>query len=274
MIRLSLFFGLMLGWLGACTAPDEPVRSLGERPMRIVSLDYCADQFVLKFADRDHILAVSPDARKDFSFMRGAADGVESVRPLAEDVLILQPDLVVRAYGGGPKAAHFFERAGIPVLDVGWSPDIAAVRANTLRLAAALGHPERGIAVIDEMDRRLAEIAPSDERHSALYTTPGGVTAGPGGMVGEMLEAAGLVNFETRDGWHQLPLERLTRERPDVFVFADFDGGVGPWSAARHPVLRQRMDSADALEIEGAWTSCGGWFIIEAIEALAAESAP
>lgn len=42
----------------------------------------------------------------------------------AEDILALQPDLIVRSYGGGPNAAAFFKRAGVPVLNVG--------RANTL----------------------------------------------------------------------------------------------------------------------------------------------
>ena len=80
--------------------------------MRIVSLDFCADQYVLKLADREQILAVSPDAVREFSYMRETAQGLPTVRSVAEDVLILKPDLVVRSYGGGPKAGDFFERAG------------------------------------------------------------------------------------------------------------------------------------------------------------------
>ncbi|MCA8893462.1 MAG: ABC transporter substrate-binding protein, partial [Hyphomonas sp.] len=69
-----------------------------------VSLDYCADQYVLKLADREQILAISPDGDKEFSYMHEAAEDVPTVRPVAEDVLVLKPDLVVRAYGGGPNA--------------------------------------------------------------------------------------------------------------------------------------------------------------------------
>ena len=94
--------------LAACGQGLEPTASPSDRPMRIVSLDFCSDQYVLKLADRAQILALSPDAGREFSFMREAAAGLPTVRPVAEDVLILQPDLVIRSYGGGPKAGVFF----------------------------------------------------------------------------------------------------------------------------------------------------------------------
>lgn len=260
---------ILLVSLAACGQAPAPATTGRDAPQRIVSLDYCADQFVLKFAPHERILAVSPDAVKDFSYMRDTAVGMPTVRPRAEDILALKPDLVVRAYGGGPGAAALFERAGIPVLEVGWTPDIAAVRANTLRMAKALGASEAGEALVANMDRRLAALAVGDGNTTALYVTPGGVTTGPGGLIDEMLALAGLANFEPRPGWHPLPLERLTRETPDRFVFADFEDGAGRWSAARHPVLRDRLDAVPTRRIEGALTVCGGWFLLDAIEAIA-----
>lgn len=260
--------------LAACgeaglSPPAPSPEPADEAPQRIVSLDYCADQYVLKFAPRSAILALSPDAAKDFSHMRAAAAGLPRVRPVAEDVLILKPDLVVRAYGGGPGAAALFERAGVPVLEVGWTPDIAAVTANTRRMAAALGNPEAGEAVAARMTRRLAALSPAGPPRRALYVTPGGVTTGPGGLVGEMMERAGLENFETVPGWRPIPLERLARDRPDRIIFADFEGGAGPWSAMRHPLAADQLASLPVTRIEGAWTACGGWFLVDAIEAMA-----
>ena len=103
---LSLLSAALVAACG--TTPPGP---LPEGPAsRIVSLDYCADQFVLGLADRERILALSPDAGKDFSYLRAEASGLPTVRPRSEDVLALRPDLVVRNYGGGPRAAAFFER--------------------------------------------------------------------------------------------------------------------------------------------------------------------
>ncbi|PZU18112.1 MAG: iron ABC transporter substrate-binding protein, partial [Citromicrobium sp.] len=46
--------------LSLCACSQVPERGT-DAPRRIVSLDYCADQYVLKFADREDILALSPD---------------------------------------------------------------------------------------------------------------------------------------------------------------------------------------------------------------------
>ena len=66
---------------------------------RVVSLDFCADQFVLRLLRKPRILAVSTDAQRHFSYMREQAAGIRQVRSIAEDVLVLKPDLIVRSYG-------------------------------------------------------------------------------------------------------------------------------------------------------------------------------
>ena len=268
MIRLAI---LSLGWavcLGGCVK-DAPTIEAPDHPVRIVSLDYCADQYVLKLADREDILAVSQDAEKSFSYMRDAAAGLPKIRPSAEDVLLLKPDLVVRSYGGGPNAASFFNRAGIPVLQLGYANDMEGIRTVMLDVAAALGEPERGQAVIDDFDARLAAIAASPSHGRALYVTPGGVTSGPDSLINDMFEAAGLDNFEETPGWRSLPLERLAHADPDVIAAASFDEHITPWSAARHPILAGAMERNETIHLDGSWTSCGGWFLVDAIEALA-----
>ena len=235
-------------------------------PARIVSLDYCADQFVLKLVDRDRILAVSPDADADFSYMRDAAAGLPTVRPIAENVIILKPDLVVRSYGGGPNAAAFFERAGVPVLNVGWAPDIEAVMGVIEEMAGGLGAPQRGAEVVADMRARLAAVADEVQgddagENSALYLTPAGVTTGPGSLVHDMLRAAGLANFQEQPGWRAIPLERLAYEQPDLVAAAFFEGSgtyVDAWSRMRHPVARAQMKERPVVSLPGAWTVCGG----------------
>lgn len=257
--------------LTACGSPDPPLDAQ-ERPLRIVSLDYCADQFVLKFADRESILAVSPDATRDFSYMREAAIGIPTVRPVAENVLIMNPDLVVRTYGGGPNAVQFFERAGIPVLHVGWTDTIDDVIANVERISSELGAPEEGQSVVRDMRTRLNAAAENERTANALYMTPAGVTTGPGSLVHELIVAAGLSNFQEDSGWRSLPLERLAYEKPEVVAAAFFEtltNHPDAWSPTRHPVAQAQLDGADVVPLQGAWTACGGWFLVDAVEALA-----
>ena len=102
--------------------------------------------------------------------------------------------------------------------------------------------------------------------------TPAGVTTGEGTLVHELFVAAGLENFLDRPGWNPLPLERLAYERPDLIAAAFFESAtnhVDNWSAARHPVAQAQLRELPVVPLEGAWTACGGWFLLDAVEALA-----
>lgn len=269
MLRLVIF--LLACVLSACGAPPTPQEENAATPARIVSLDYCADQYVLKFADRDRILAVSPDAAKDFSYMRETAAGVPTVRPITEDVLILKPDLVVRSYGGGPGATDFFRKAGIPVLEVGWAGNLPSVLANTQRMADGLGASTRGAETVADAQARLDALSRAPKGQSILYATPTGFTTGPGSLIHEMIIAAGLENFETIPGWRPIPLERLAYDQPDLVAAAFFgttEERPDAWSAMNHPVARAQLTEHKVVPLEGAWTACNGWYLVDAVEAL------
>lgn len=265
---------LLLGCAGEREAlPAE--KGTGE-PMRIVSLDYCADQYVLRFAKREDILALSPDASRSFSYMRGEAQGLPQVRPRSADVLALEPDLVVRSYGGGPQVAGFLERAGVEVVQIGYPGTIAEVRGEVKRLGAALGKPSEAKALVADMDQRLDALRTSSgTAPQALYMSQGGVTSGEGSLVHELMLAAGLENFQERPGWNPIPLERLAYERPDLVVAAFFEneaGGTHNWSASRHPIAQAQLNELPVASLEGAWTACGAWFLVDAVEAMAAKA--
>ena len=273
MRTLARLVAVLAIWLPALPAAF----AAQETPQRVVSLDYCSDQFAVELLPREAILAVSPDASKSFSYLRDQIGDLQRVRPFAEDVLVLNPDLVIRSYGGGPHAVTFFESAGIPVVQVPFADDIDSIKASILAVADSLGVPSRGQALVDEMDQRLDAIPLDTARQRVLYMTPTGVTSGPGTLIHEMLVAAGLENFETRRGWHPLPLERLAYEKPDLIATAFFDSRTDHpalWSAMKHPIAKQQVQDLPTVNLQGAWTSCGGWFLLDAIEALAGSGQP
>ena len=274
----------MLAMLLLAACGQDPGRDSNERqapgefrPMRIVSLDYCADQYALQLVDRERILALSPDAEKEFSYLREAASGIPNVRPVAEDVLVLKPDLVIRSYGGGPNAAAFYARAGVAVLNIGYAATIPEIMSVMENVAAGLGEPDRGQQVIIEMRQRLAALPGQTAPLPTLYMTPGGVTTGPGSLVHEMLLAAGLENYQQLPGWRPIPLESLAYEPPALVAFATFGATLehqNLWSAMRHPLARAQLAEREVVPLQGAWTACGGWFLLDAIEALARNAAP
>ena len=239
----------------------------------IVSLDFCADQYVLKFAERENILALSPDAEAGFSYMRGDAKGVPKVRPRAEDILLLQPDIVVRTYGGGPNAAAFFERAGIKVVQISYAGDLAGVKQSILDASRELGAAERGAALVAEMENHLSALAPASNQSTILYMTSKGAVAGENTLIGELLGLAGFENFRAAPGWGSLPLERLAYESPDVIAAGFFDTGdivSDIWTPSRHPVAQRRLDQSPVVDLPGAWTACSSWSLLDVLDALTA----
>lgn len=271
----------VIGCISGCDRAPSPLtyvtessveRELKTLPLRIVSLDFCADQYVLKLADRQRILALSPDSEKPFSYLREQASGIDKVRPVAESILRLQPDLVVRSYGGGPNINRFLSDAGISVLNVGWAGDVEGIKRVTREMARGMGVAARGETVVAEMEARLAQLPVHDKPEVALYMTPSGTTSGAGSLVHDLLLTAGASNFQTQPGWRSLPLEKLAYQQPDMVAAAFFDtNGRNPntWSAMRHPLARAQISELPTVFLDGAWMSCGAWFAIDAVEAIA-----
>jgi iron complex transport system substrate-binding protein len=246
-------------------------------PRRVVSLDYCADQFVLALADRDQIVGLSRGALRDDSYFRGRARGIRQARGTLEEVLALRPDLVVRNWGGPWDAEQVYARFGIPVLQVGDSPDFPTARADLLDAAAALGHPERGAAIADDLDARLARLATGRSEAPVMYLSGGGAVAGAGTMMDAVITAAGGRNIRSEASWQVLPLERLVQTPPALIALGFFDTSrdrINAWSPSRHPVLRRALANARTVSLPPAAIACEAWFAIDAAEMIASALDP
>ncbi len=242
------------------------------QPRRIISLDFCADQYLLAFADRENIIGLSPDSNKSFSYFREEARGIKKIHPRAENILIEKPDAVIRTFGGGPNITAFMERVGVEVIQVPYASDLASIRDSAIETSAALGHPARGRAAAAEMGRRLAAIR-AESKGEILYVTSKGAVAGSGTLIDELIRSAGRTNFEKRAGWGFAPLERLAYGAPRAIAAGFFDGAdarTDLWSPVRHPVAKRALRESEVIDIPGAWTACGAWYVVDAAEAMAA----
>ncbi|HWU13287.1 MAG TPA: ABC transporter substrate-binding protein, partial [Caulobacter sp.] len=94
-MRAALLAGLVVG-LAVVAGPA--VARTG--PERVMSLDSCADQYVLALAARGTIVGVSSRAAAPDSFLRAKAAGLPKRRTTLEAVLSARPDIVVRQWGG------------------------------------------------------------------------------------------------------------------------------------------------------------------------------
>ena len=214
---------LMLLWAGPCAAA------------RVVSLNLCADDYLLTLAP-EQAAAVTRLARDpSLSAVTAAAARVPAIRADAEAVLALHPDLVLAGQYGAQATLAALRADGIRVEQIGLPQTFPQIRAETRRLAALLGRPARGEAVLAEMDRVLAAIPPRPAT-PALLLEPRGWTSGADSLGAAVLRAAGLAPLG--DG-RQLPLEAIAAHPPALLVLAaapDFPSLAT--DLLRHPALR------------------------------------
>jgi iron complex transport system substrate-binding protein len=139
------------------------------RAPRVLSLDQCADQFVMALSPRDAIVGVSHRADDPDSFLRARADGLPQRRASFEAVWAARPEVVVRYWGGEPRLMAALERRGIAVVSLEDATDIDGVRRNVQAVSAALGRPAQGRALLARMDADLQAAEGAWRGREALY---------------------------------------------------------------------------------------------------------
>ncbi len=239
---------------------------------RILSADFCADQLVLALADREQIAGLSPDAEKDFSHLRERAGGLPQARADAEGAIATDADVVLRFWGGDRPR---LERLGIGVETLDYAADFDAVKRNVMRAAKAMGQPERGAALNGQIDSRLRALASRGHTGvTALYVTPGGVTAGRETMIDAIMTAAGVTNAAAQAGlsyWPPLSAEAVITNPPQFIVagfFASASERINHWSAARHPAIRRVLFETPGVAPSEDVLSCPGPQSVDAAEAI------
>ncbi|MBX3509601.1 MAG: ABC transporter substrate-binding protein [Hyphomonadaceae bacterium] len=248
-------------------------------PQRVVSLDYCADQFVLALADRDQIAALSRGAQRDDSHYRARARGIRQTRGTLEEVLALRPDLIVRNWGGPWDAQEVYGRFGVPVLQVGDSTDFDAARLDIREAAAAFGQRARGEALVRDLDARLQHLRATAPPHRAavMYLSAGGAVAGRGTLMDVVITEAGGRNLRSEQNWAVLPVEQLVQTPPALVALGFFDHGrtrMNAWRPTRHAAVTRALAHARTIELPVASVSCETWLAIDAAERIRAALRP
>ncbi len=261
-----------LGVAAAVAATLTATAAAEAEPLRVMALDQCADQYVLALRPEAE-LALSPRADDPDSHLRGLASGRRRVRPTLEAAVGFRPGVVVRYWGGEPRLLRRLEADGVRVVEIADAADFAGVRGNIRAVAAALGAPERGEALISRMDGRLAEAAPptgSGPPPEALYLTAGGFTAGQGTLVDSLLRAAGFANAAPGPFFAPVSIERIALAPPVRFVLGFFDQSRGDWRGpGRHPVVRAAAAGRIAASLPASTLTCPAWFAADAAVLLA-----
>ncbi len=252
------------------------ISARAESPQRIASFNLCADQLVVALADPDQVVGLSPYAGDPRSSV--VADDAKRFRRLplqAEALVPYKPDLVLVGSWDRPLSQRLLRSLGFRVVRVDVASGLPGARRQIREIAALLGHPQRGealVARIDAAERRL-KAAPRPASSTALLIGNNGYTVGPDSLAAALMREAGLVPPPGAPAGYggYVPLERLIELRPDYLVVSsliDEPDGQGAMYVT-HPALRALYPPEKRIVLPARFTLCAGPSLVPAFDFLA-----
>lgn len=233
----------------------------------IVSLNPCTDAILAEVADPEQILAVSHYSHdpRATSMPLAEARRFHATGGTVEEILALDPDIVVGSSFMAPATRSALDRLGLRVEAVGIAATVEESADQVRRLAALAGHPARGEALVGRIAAALSAAQGKGPAISAILWQPDGIVPGDQALVSELMVRAGFVNHTAVRGMGQadyLSLERLLADPPRVLLVAGRERGQ------QHPAL-DALPAMRRTRFDPALLYCGGPTIVRAIQRLA-----
>lgn len=228
-------------------------------PKRIVSINLCADQLVLALADRSQISGLTHNATDaEMSGEAAKARGLPLLSNSAEQILAIEPDLIVGMPASRSAALRALPEQSYPLLDLDTANTLDEIYTSIRQTAVAVGHPERGTALVARMRGEIADLPKPGKGRVAAYYQRRGYMTGTGTLIDELMARVGLVNLAGKLGkppLSQLSLEEMVAAQPDYLIVESATDKVTDQGSEmlHHPALKD----IPRISVPQAWTVCG-----------------
>jgi iron complex transport system substrate-binding protein len=266
---------LLAAALAGCAPASPAPAPLDGPPRRVMSMNPCIDAILVEVADPAQIASISHYSHdpRATSIPLDVARRYPANNDTAEEAVALRPDLVLIGPHVAPATRAAIARAGVRIETLGVPNTMAESRAQVMTVARAVGHPERGAALVARIDAALARAAPPPGARPvpALIWEGGGLVPGPGTLADELLRRTGFANRSADYGlaqWDILPLERLVADPPRL-VFTDVAEQRAGGRGLGHPALAE-VTAMRRVDFPERLLQCAGPTLIEAARRLAA----
>ncbi|NQX93465.1 MAG: iron ABC transporter substrate-binding protein [Erythrobacter sp.] len=228
-----------------------------------VSLNPCLDAILVEIAEPDQILAISHYSHQPGGsrMERGVALSFASTGGTAEEIIALEPDIVLASVFLPPSTKSALERAGLRIEAFGSPTTLDESDAQIERMAALVGSGEPGTAV------RGPEIdTASGPTPSVLLWQAGQIVAGQETLIAQLIKEAGFTSHSEALGLGQadyVTLEQVLADPPDLLLVA------GDSAGQQHPSLAKLEDTRVHF-FDPSLFYCGGPSVVDARAELAA----
>lgn len=246
---------------------------------RVASINLCTDQLLVTLADPEQILGLSPYARDPFrSWDKDKAKRFRLLSGDAEDVLALQPDLVVAGRFTKRATRELLKDKGLKVAEFDPARSLDDVRKQLRQMGALVKHPERADAEIARLDAAIlhAQAATQHKPLRVLAVSRRGWVSGGDNLTTSLLSAVGLKNAGGELGLKAggfASLEAIVTLKPDLLLVTDNTDFAEDEGRAflLHPALERTYPAAKRLVLPERLTACGGPTMVEALARLRGE---
>jgi iron complex transport system substrate-binding protein len=243
--------------------------------LRIASINMCADELLLLLAPPEAIVSLSYLSQDpQYSRWVQSAKAYPVNYAGAEEILALQPDLVLAGQYSDPMVIRLLRQQGITVYQMTRPTQLSAMFDEAQHIGRLLGREaqaERLVLGWRQAIDRLTVTQQVADRPSMALIGPNGFTEGRGSLRDQMLQLAGIVNLATAlgiDGNGELSLEQLVANGPDMIAIED--GTDNQHSLAqrllKHPAIEQLAATRVRLPAN-LWT-CPGPSYVDALATL------
>ena len=204
-------------------------------PKRIVTLSMSTDEVMLGLVEPERMAAVN--GLLDDPVSSNVTELVKVIphrigNPTLEEIMALQPDLVVVPDWGDLSIVPSLREAGVKVVVCKGARNLTEIRETIALLAAAAGEAERGLRLQSMMDEKLAEIEakvqqiPPEQRKSVVLISLMGGYGGLGSSFDEACHYAGVVNGRAELGirdFQVMTKEQLVQINPDILFLPTYN---------------------------------------------------
>ncbi|MGD9599004.1 MAG: ABC transporter substrate-binding protein [Steroidobacteraceae bacterium] len=249
------------------------VSSLADGP-RIASINPCVDAILTRVADADQIVAISHYSQdpRATSISLDVAMRFHATSGTAEEIVVLQPDLVMSGPHVSPATILALERMKIRIVKYKVAESVEQSLEQVRAIAAAVGHPGRGEQLAREIETAVARARSSDGQvFTALIWQGGGMVPGTGTLADQLLQLTGFRNVSAEYGlkkWDVLPLEYLLNRPPQLVLSLSRNETTGDRMLG-HPAIQKLSQDVAFRRYPFRLLGCAGPTIIEASTRLA-----
>ena len=118
---------------------------------RLVSMNVCTDQLLLRLADPEQILGLSRFSRDGWQLQAGDISRYPVLSGGAEDVLLIRPDIVVASAFDKRSTRELLKAKGLRLVELAVPRTLDEARQQIREAGDITGHPDRAATAVLEL---------------------------------------------------------------------------------------------------------------------------